>query len=274
MQSFNFEIRFSRGIFWPESYKILFEGIVPGQFVMGDDTNTDVLSVTKPKHHVLISTPFYMSKFLITQKIWTAVMGKNPSVVKGDDLPVINVSWRDCVQFCIELNKILKFAPTYSYEEGTNVVLCNFASEGIRLPTEAEWEYCARGGENYMYAGSNNLFEVGWFQENANNIMPVGLKKPNKFLLYDMSGNVFEWCHDRFDRAYYQECGEIISDPQGPTKGFSRIKRGGGWLYKPHASTVYMRGFENENYSSDTCGFRIVTSSIFCGESLLRSNLL
>ena len=266
----SFELEFTKGFFSRETFRIPFAKIGKGSFTMGDIQNTHPLNIATPAHKVSISRSFYISKYPVTQKIWKAVMGKNPSQIRGEELPVTNISWRDCIRFCWELNGLLGFEKVYYKEEGTKNIRCHIREEGVRLPTEAEWEYCARAKGTHVFSGGDNLYDVGWFNENTSSPMPVGKKKSNDFFLYDMSGNVFEWCWDLFDRDYYEACGQEVVDPQGSTYGTKRIKRGGAWLYSQEAATVCMRGFESEDYESDTCGFRIVTPSLFRGESVFR----
>lgn len=167
----------------------------------------------------------------ITQKQWKTVMGNNPSKVKGDDLPVENVSWIDAVMFCNKLSEKEGLKPCYSYGRTSNVeewdfleeeiwrwsdskwenfIDCDFDTSGYRLPTWAEWQYAARGGENYKYSGSDNLDEVGWYKGiSEKKTHPVAQKDPNGYGLYDMSGNVYEWCWDSFtnDSEYRYNCG-------------------------------------------------------------------
>lgn len=188
---------------------VLVEG---GTFTMGctGEQGDDCWDDEKPAHSVTLSD-FYIGKYEVTQKEWTDIMGQNPSDFSDcDQCPVEEVSWEDIQEFLAKLNK----------KTGNN----------FRLPTEAEWEYAARGGNqsgNTKYAGSNEITLVAWwFEVNTDHrTHPVGGKAPNELGIYDMSGNVGEWCSDWF--------GDYISDaqsnPQGPSSGLGRVFRGGSW---------------------------------------------
>jgi len=163
----------------------------------------------------------------VTQKQWVTVMGSNPSYSKGDDKPVEQVSWFDAVDFCNRLSakEGLEFCYTIS---GTNVI-CDFSKNGYRLPTEAEWEFAARGGRlsrRYAYAGGNDAGAVAWYGGNsAGTTHAVGGKQANELGLYDVSGNVWEWCWD-----WYGSYGAgVQTDPRGPSSGQYRLLRGGSW---------------------------------------------
>ena len=193
-----------------------------GTFRMGatEEQGEDAFDREKPVHRVTLSS-YLIGKHEVPQALWEEVMGCNPSKNKqGGDYPVENVSWFDCQEFIGKLN----------------------ARTGMqfRLPTEAEWEYAARGGDRskgYKYAGSNKLNEVGWYRSNSgNHTHPVGLKKPNELGLYDMSGNVLEWCEDRFG-AYSNEA---QTNPTGPQSGYIRVLRGGGdWGFAWYCRVSY-----------------------------------
>ena len=146
-------------------------------------------------------------------------MGENPAYFKGTDRPVETVSWHDTQAFLEKLNYKLNLKGKQMY----------------RLSTEAEWEFAARGGiysQGFSYAGSEDLEQVGWSWENSQHqTQPVGLLQPNELGLYDMSGNVWEWCQDRWDSKYYEQCHQegIVPNPRGPESGQSRVVRGGSW---------------------------------------------
>ncbi len=182
-----------------------------GTFKMGSNDYYNL----KPIHDVTLDS-FSIGKYPITQAQWKAVMGNNPSHFKGDNLPVEMVSWEDVQEFIKKLN-----AKTLPSGGGGK----------YRLPTEAEWEYAARGGQKsqgFEYSGSNNLDEVAWYNENSDNKMhKVGSKKSNELGIYDMSGNVWEWCEDWYDENYYKN--SPSSNPTGATSGEYRVLRGGSW---------------------------------------------
>jgi len=225
--------------------------IPAGEFMMGalpDDEHAK--DWEKPCHRVKITKDFYVGKYPVTQKAWEAVMENNPSKYKVKNRPVEQVRWFDCILFCNQLSELEGKQPVYQGLEGYQIgqqftdknpfgdsdtaskiaenIVCNWEADGYRLLTEAEWAYCARSGEEYLYAGSNNLDEVGWYSENANRrTQLVGKKKPNAFGLYDMSGNVQEHVWDWFDENLYgSRSGEVISDPRGPDKGLRKVLRG------------------------------------------------
>mgnify|MGYP000419374638 CR=1 FL=1 len=164
----------------------------------------------KPTHQVTLTRDYYIGKYEVTQSLWKAVMGTNPSSKKGSNLPVEKVSWNDCQIFIRKLNAITK--------------------RKFRLPTEAEWEYAARGGKyskGYRYSGSNTLSDVGWYEgarvNPQNCIHPIGSKQPNELGVYDMSGNVAEWCQDWYGK--YSSLSQ--TNPTGSVQGTSRVVRGG-----------------------------------------------
>lgn len=185
-----------------------------GTFRMGatPEMNDGAFDYEFPVHKVTLTKDYYMGETQVTQALWQAVMGENPSEFKGDDQrPVECVSWNDCQVFIQKLNAL--------------------TGERFRLPTEAEWEFAARGGNESRgccYAGSNDLDAVAWHDGNsAEKTHAVAQKQPNELGLYDMSGNVEEWCADWYGEDYYQTSPDV--DPQGPDTGRLRVLRGGSW---------------------------------------------
>ncbi len=210
-----------------------------GTFNMG---NKEGNTTEKPVHAVEI-TGFQMAKFVITQKQWRAVMGNNPSKNKDkDNHPVERVSMPDVEEYLKKLNQM--------------------TGRDYRLPTEAEWEYAARGGDQskgYIYAGSNDLKAVAWESENAKgSTQAVGQKQPNELGLYDMSGNVWEWCRDWYDERYYAK--SPAKDPTGPESGDNHVIRGGSWINFPAYYRVSDRYFNHATDRRTYLGFRVVCS--------------
>ena len=182
-----------------------------GTFMMGADKGDSLADPDEfPQHEVSIST-FYMGQCVVTQKLWKAVMGTAPSKFAGDNKPVERVSWLSANEFIKKLNEM--------------------TGKTFRLPTEAEWEFASRGGvksKGFIYAGSNNSDEVGWCENNLDEeTKDVAMKAPNELGLYDMSGNIGEWCSDIYDAKYYANSPK--EDPQGPAEGPYRCLRGNGW---------------------------------------------
>mgnify|MGYP004512757891 CR=1 FL=1 len=163
----------------------------------------------KPTHQVTLTNDYYIGKYEVTQALWQAVMGSNPSNFKGENLPVETVSWKDCQEFLSKLN--------------------NTTGKKFRLPTEAEWEYAARGGKKsrgYQYSGSNNISDVAWYKDNSDSkTHTVGSKQANELGIYDMSGNVMEWCQDW--KGFYSSSSQ--TNPTGANSGSIRVNRGGSW---------------------------------------------
>jgi len=204
-----------------------------GTFMMGGT----MYSNEQPVHSVTLST-FKIAKYEVTQKLWAAVMGTNPSYFTGDEnRPVEMVSWNDVQQFITKLNQM--------------------TGKNYRLPTEAEWEYAARGGNQslgYTYAGSNDLNAVAWYSSNSGSTThPVGTKAPNELGLYDMSGNVWEWVNDWYD-SY---SADPVTNPQGPSTGSNRVFRGGSWKSSDSdCRSAYRNGYNPNGYGS-IVGFRL-----------------
>ena len=207
--------------------------------------------MTKNQIHKVTLDSFEIGKYLVTQKQWQEITRNNPSYFKNcPDCPVEMISW-DAVQIFLQM------------------INNKFPGFNFRLPTEAEWEYAARGGQKsqgYKYSGSNNADEVGWHEKNSGpkwsiqslfrkmkQTHPVGEKKPNELGLYDMSGNVFEWCSD----WYVDYSSRSQTNPKGPSKGDYRVVRGGSWNDDPAELSVSFRGSLNPVLRSDVLGFRL-----------------
>ena len=214
-----------------------------GTFTMGAtaEQGSDVDSNEKPTHSVTVSD-FYIGKYEVTQAQWRAVMGSNPSNFTGDNYPVEDVSWNDVQEFIEKLNA----------QTGKN----------FRLPTEAEWEYAARGGnksKSYKYSGSNIIGDVGWYKDNARGAHPVGQKAPNELGIYDMTGNVWEWCQDRY--GDYSSSSQ--TNPTGPSSGYNHIMRGGSWCYYAKYCHISRRSQNGPKIHMAGGGFRLACSSAF-----------
>lgn len=201
-----------------------------GTFFMGEDDD---------RHQVTLS-PYQICKYEVTQELWEAVMGDNHSAFKGAQKPITNVSWSYCQEFIKKLNQI--------------------TGKEFRLPTEAEWEFAARGGSEKVseYSGSNVIDEVGWYEINSRGTThDVGKKNPNKLGLYDMSGNVNEWCLDWY--GHYSA--DSIMDPIGPKDGYQRIARGGSWKSKDSDCEVSKRYRAHPYNSYNNIGIRLCVST-------------
>ncbi|MBR5674782.1 MAG: SUMF1/EgtB/PvdO family nonheme iron enzyme [Muribaculaceae bacterium] len=219
---------------------VLVEG---GIFIMGatPEQEDDAWELEFPAHQVKLSS-FYMCRVEVSQALWDAVMGSNPSSCQGWNRPVETVSWDDCNKFINRLNEI------------TGIT--------FRLPTEAEWEYAARGGNrsgHYMYAGSNELDKVAWYNENSEaTTHPVGGKQPNELGLYDMSGNVWEWCVDW--QNFYSD--DIQINPVGDYQSQGRVMRGGCWKQSDTLCRVSFRGVSAPEMRTSECGLRLVATKL------------
>jgi formylglycine-generating enzyme required for sulfatase activity len=237
-----------------------------GTFFMG--SNEGSFKVTERVHEVTVR-PFLLSETEITQELYAEVMNQNPSWFKGSRLPVETVSWLDAVLFCNALSLRFGLSPAYTVE-GENVIW-NRESKGYRLPTEAEWEYAGRGGiygavnstplEKAYFAGGDaaaNPQDYCWFSLNgANTTHPVKSKLPNRLGLYDMSGNVWEWCWDRY--ADYP--GEHVTDYTGSDTGKQRVYRGGAYLNNLNQLRTTFRIWDSPALKYRTLGFRIAQNS-------------
>jgi len=229
-----------------------------GTFTMGDENG----EVDEIPHKVTVSA-FYMDVYEVTQEEYQRAMGRNPSKVKHKKNPVEQVRWSDAVRHCNARSKLEGLEPCYDLKTWK----CNFAANGYRLPTEAEWEYAARAGttDSYSFGDSDSkLRRYAWFKDNAHGKpRPVGQRKPNAWGLYDMHGNVWEWCNDFYKVDYYD--GSPGKDPRGPDSGEKKVLRGGCWSSNPDACRSAYRYNENPAYADacfgyDIYGFRCVRS--------------
>jgi formylglycine-generating enzyme required for sulfatase activity len=236
--------------------------INPGNFLMGSPAKPvkrgafvdDSEGRERPPHRVLITRPFEMGKCEVTQQQWQAVMGANPSSFKGPTLPVTNVSWNDVQEF---IKRLQPLDDKHTY----------------RLPTEAEWEYACRAGSAGNFSGEDrtewkkeeresdeyakNLKTMGWYGANAlNRPRPVGQLKPNAWGLYDMHGNVREWCQDWYDSNYYKT--SPAENPPGPPGGTTKVNRGGGWQTPAFMCRSAARLYDLPTERNSLIGFRLV----------------
>ena len=212
--------------------------VAGGTFTMGftgDNPSSDE-SNALPAHQVTLSS-YSIGETEVTQELWVAVMGSNPSQFTGDlNRPVESITWNDCQEFITKLNQM--------------------TGKTFRLPTEAEWEFAARGGNmshGYKYAGSNTLNDVAWSQNYVDTTQPVGQKTPNELGLFDMSGNVWEWCYDYYDT--YSNAAQ--TNPMGPTSGSERVARGGAFFNGESGQRVWYRNHTLPTDSADGLGFRL-----------------
>ena len=212
-----------------------------GTFMMGATSEMQKpYDDEKPVHQVTLTNDYYMGKYEVTQALWQAVMGSNPSKFKSRNLPVEQVSWDDCQEFINKLNSI--------------------TGRRFRLPTEAEWEYAARGGKKskgYQYSGSSNISDVAWYTANSGSkTHPVGKKQANELGLYDMTGNVLEWCQD----WYGSYVSSSQTNPTGAFSGFFRVFRGGSWYGNSGICRLSCRDSYNPDNRNFDLGLRLVLS--------------
>jgi formylglycine-generating enzyme required for sulfatase activity len=238
------------------SFEMIF--VEGGTFIMGcTSEQSDCSNSEKPTHSVTLSD-FYMGKFTVTQKLWQAVMGTNvqqqrdlagtnwPLKGEGDDFPMYYINYNECEEFCSKLNRLLANQLPEGYK--------------FRLPTEAQWEYAARGGKkskDYKFSGSDYIDEVAWYDGNSGSkTHEVGGKDKNELDIYDMSGNVWEWCQDWYGETYYSS--SPSSNPKGPSSGSYRVLRGGGWSSSAQGCRVTYRDGNAPSNRYSSYGFRLV----------------
>jgi formylglycine-generating enzyme required for sulfatase activity len=245
-------VEITHGKPFTNSVGMRFVYIPAGRFIMGSPPDEIGRNEFEIQHEVVLSRGFYLQATEVTQAQWQSVMQINPSEYKGDDLPIHNVSWIDGKKFIKRLNQL----------EGDTK---------YRLPSEAEWEYACRAGSKKAFStgaltvsGSALdpfLYRVCWYKANADKSPhKVGTKSPNAWGLYDMHGNVWEWCQDWWERWYGKFSGDAITDPAGPTKGRFKIYRGGGWFAGATYQRCASRMRAKPGSKSPGIGFRVARS--------------
>ena len=246
-----------------------FIAIPAGTFTMGCTAGqSSCLSNESPAHEVTLTRAFWLSETEVTQSEYQALMGTNPSHFSGcADCPVEKVNWFEALAYANALSVSQGLAPCFDisgFESGSTVTVLPLSGnpydcEGYRLPTEAEWEYAARAGTDLVYAGSNDAGSVAWYSVNSGNqTHPAATKAPNAFGLYDMSGNVYEWCWDWYDAGYYSQ--SPSTDPLGPAGASYRVFRGGGWGGNASYLRAAFRGGGGPSYRHNALGFRLSRS--------------
>ncbi|MDB6037412.1 MAG: hypothetical protein JWM99_1253 [Verrucomicrobiales bacterium] len=229
--------------------------VAGGQFIMGDKSEADA-----PAHEVVVA-PFLMDKCLVTQDQFQRVTGSNPSRWKGEKNPVEQVRWSDAVKFCNQRSEAEGLQPCYDLKSWQ----CNFEANGYRLPTEAEWEFACRGGASTAYFfgdSSGKLGDYAWYEKNSGGRPhPVGQKRPNALGLYDMCGNVWQWCNDFYAVDYYKQAPH--DNPRGPQTAPTKVVRGGAFRFSDENCRSGYRYNESPGYADvcfgyDIYGFRCV----------------
>jgi formylglycine-generating enzyme required for sulfatase activity len=235
-----------------DGIKMTLKYVQAGEFMMGSPTSEKDHYGNETQHHVTLTKDYWLGETEVTQEQYKAVMGRNPSSFsKGGAYPVEDVSWTDAMAFCEKLTKA----------ERTNGNLPD--GYEYTLPTEAQWEYAARGGHKasryHVYSGSDEIHNVAWYDDNSSSSThPVGQKRANELGLYDMSGNVWEWCRDRYD-GYPSGS---VTDTVGPSSGSFRVLRGGSWSGGAGLCRSANRNDYDPSNRGDGVGFRVALASV------------
>ena len=246
--------------------------VEPGKFLMGSDMGFEN---EKPAHLVEITRPYYIGKYEVTFDLYDIFSneiqkdGIEPEATIRGNRPAMGMNWVEAVSFCNWLSEKEGYALCYTIKGVATE--CDFLANGYRLPTEAEWEFAAIGGiqsKGYLYSGSDDADEVSWYNENfGSDFQPVGLKKPNELGLYDMSGNMWEWCWDYWDENYYDY--SPTKDPLGPSKipkqnypyEVEKSRRSNRWLNTVEYMRPSTRSADFINYEGDN-GLRLVRTKV------------
>lgn len=246
------EMRQFNGIVDCNGVELKMVKIKASSFMMGSPDTEKGRTSSEKQHHVTLTKDYWMGQYEVTQAQYEAIMGENPSGFKGPNRPVVNISWHDAKAFCEKLNERYagKLPKGYRFD----------------LPTEAQWEYACRAGtitalnngKNLTSEGKcRNLNEVAWYDKNSDReTHPVGQKRPNAWGLYDMHGNVREWCRDWFDRRYGSNNTDA-TDPAGPSTGSFRVYRGGSWSNSAKFCRSAFRSFSDPSLCNGYLGFRL-----------------
>lgn len=278
------------------SFEMQFQFIPAGEFIMGSRDRPEVLASRfrnshvelfeseRPLHRVRITKPFFMSATEVTQGVYKAITGDNPSwsaklAQNGTDssmLPVEKISWYDACKFCNLMSEAEGLPPYYdiitvsagSAKNSSQITVAKRGGDGYRLPTEAEWEYACRAHGNSAFCFGDAVGDLrfyAWYAESPDiegyhgTVHPVGKKKPNTFGLYDMHGNVAEWCADWYGGNYYSQ--SQANDPAGPSSGVRRVQRGGSWGDRALACRAAFRHANAPHVRSHYAGLRIVVGA-------------
>ncbi|MDR2755311.1 MAG: SUMF1/EgtB/PvdO family nonheme iron enzyme [Planctomycetaceae bacterium] len=242
-----------------------------GRFYMGSHDSDEYLRNNEhPQHRVLITRNLFVGVYPVTQGEFTQLMGFNSSITTDNEFcPVDSVTWYSAVEYCNKMSELEELPPFYELKSikrrTTGAIekadILELGGNGYRLLTEAEWEYTCRAGSITPWCYGDQVMEVGdyaWYYDNSSmETHPVGEKKPNSWGLFDMHGNVMEWCHDWYGEFYYQQCAEEEENPIGPTEGMAKVLRGGAWQFGAEATRCAYRNSSSPETTSGVIGFRV-----------------